>query len=86
MDEADRTNRRPRAVAFHLDHCTDLDVIKGCIEHGWTDVMIDASALPYEDNLSLTMEAVALASASGLGVEAELGRIVGVEGRYYCQR
>ncbi len=66
-------------ISLHLDHCQDLDVIRGCIDYGWTDVMIDASALPFEENLAMSREVVTMAAAAGMGVEAELGRIVGVE-------
>ena len=66
-------------VSFHLDHCHDLDMIRGCIENGWTDVMIDASAKPFDENLALSKQVVDMARAAGVGVEAELGQIVGVE-------
>jgi ketose-bisphosphate aldolase len=66
-------------IALHLDHCKDIAVIRDCIEAGWTDVMIDASHKPFAENLALTREIVALASARGVGVEAELGEIGGVE-------
>ena len=69
----------PVPVAIHLDHCKDLDVISGCIEHGWTSVMIDASAKPVDENLRLTKEVVAMARPRGITVEAEMGAIVGVE-------
>ena len=66
-------------TSLHLDHCLDLDVIRGCIDHGWTDAMVDASALPFDENLAISLEVVTMAAAAGMGVEAELGRIVGVE-------
>lgn len=66
-------------VALHLDHCKDLDVIKGCIAAGWTSVMFDGSALPFEENLAQTRVAYDLATAAGLGLEAELGAIGGTE-------
>ena len=66
-------------VALHVDHCKDVAVIEGCIEHGWTSVMIDASALPYEQNLARSRQVVALAAPRGIAVEAELGEIAGVE-------
>ena len=71
--------RSSTPVAFHLDHCKDLDVIERCIETGWTSVMIDASALPFEENLALSRRVVEMAAPVGVGVEAELGEIVGVE-------
>jgi len=66
-------------VALHLDHCKDLDLIKECIEAGWTSVMIDASARPFEENLSLSRQVVQMARPKNVTVEAELGAIVGVE-------
>ncbi len=66
-------------VAVHLDHCKDLDLIKECIEAGWTSVMIDASARPFEENLALSRQVVQMARPKNITVEAELGAIVGVE-------
>lgn len=66
-------------IAIHLDHCKDLGVIRNCIEHGWTSVMIDASSKPFEQNLALTRQVVEMARPRGITVEAELGAIVGVE-------
>jgi len=66
-------------IALHLDHCKDLDLIKECIESGWTSVMIDASSKPFEENLSLSRRVVEMARPKNVTVEAELGAIVGVE-------
>jgi ketose-bisphosphate aldolase len=66
-------------VALHLDHCKDLDLIQECLDAGWTSVMIDASAKPFEENLALSCRVVAMARPRGVTVEAELGAIVGVE-------
>ena len=66
-------------IALHLDHCKDLDLIRECLEAGWTSVMIDASAKPFEENLALSRQVVALARPRNVTVEAELGAIVGVE-------
>jgi ketose-bisphosphate aldolase len=66
-------------VALHLDHCKDLALIERCIEAGWTSVMIDASSLPFEENLAMTREVVQMARPGGVSVEAELGEIGGVE-------
>ena len=66
-------------IAVHLDHCKDLDLIRECIEAGWTSVMIDASAKPFEENLALSQQVVAMARPKDITVEAELGAIVGVE-------
>lgn len=69
----------PVPVVLHLDHCKDFDVIRTCVETGWTSVMIDASDQPFETNLDLSRQVVAIASAKGVAVEAEIGQILGVE-------
>ena len=66
-------------AALHLDHCKDIEWIRTCIDAGWTSVMIDASAKPFDENLALTRQVVEIARAAGVTVEAEMGRIVGVE-------
>ena len=66
-------------VAIHLDHCKDLDVIRQCIKHGWTSVMIDASAKPFTENLALTQQVAEMAALKDITVDAEMGAIVGVE-------
>jgi fructose-bisphosphate aldolase, class II len=66
-------------VALHLDHCTDLDVLRNCIEAGWTSVMFDGSSLPFEKNVELSGRAYAMTQAAGVGLEAEIGAIGGVE-------
>ena len=67
-------------VALHLDHCTNFQLLIQAIKSGFTSVMIDASHLPFAENLKLTKEVVRVAHAAGVSVEAELGRIRG-EGR-----
>lgn len=66
-------------VALHLDHGNSLELVKQCIAHGFTSVMIDGSELPYEENIHLTKSVVEVAHRAGVVVEAELGRIGGVE-------
>jgi tagatose 1,6-diphosphate aldolase GatY/KbaY len=66
-------------VALHLDHCTDFATIVRCIRAGYTSVMIDASMKSYEENVNHTRKVVELASAVGVNVEAELGKVGGVE-------
>ncbi|BFH17143.1 class II fructose-bisphosphate aldolase family protein [Paenibacillus melissococcoides] len=66
-------------IALHLDHCTDYDLIVRCIRAGYTSVMIDASMHPYDDNVRMTQEVVRVARAAGVNVEAELGKVGGVE-------
>ena len=66
-------------VALHLDHGKDQKMIERCVETGWTSVMIDASDLPFEENLASSRRIVEIAKEVGVGVEAELGEIRGVE-------
>jgi ketose-bisphosphate aldolase len=66
-------------VAIHLDHCKDVDFIGKCIDAGWTSVMIDASSLPFEENLATSRKVLDMAHPKGISVEAELGEIGGVE-------
>ena len=66
-------------VVLHLDHGPDFDLCKACIDGGFTSVMIDGSHLPYEENIAVTRKVVEYAHAKGVWVEAELGRIEGVE-------
>ncbi|MDF1534476.1 MAG: class II fructose-1,6-bisphosphate aldolase [Methanosarcinaceae archaeon] len=66
-------------VTLHLDHGTDFNVILQCIRHGFTSVMIDGSHLPFAENIALTKRVVEVAHPCGVSVEAELGRLVGVE-------
>lgn len=66
-------------VALHLDHCGDADVIRRCIDAGWTSVMFDGSALPFAENKSQSEAIYALTEAAGVGLEAEIGAIGGVE-------
>ncbi len=65
----------PVPVALHLDQGGDFEAVMDCIRCGFTDVMLDASAQPYEDNAALTIKVVDAAHAVGMGVEAELGHV-----------
>ncbi len=60
---------------LHLDHATDLALIRRCIEAGYDSVMIDASDQDWETNVSRTRQVVALAHPAGVAVEAELGYV-----------
>ena len=66
-------------VALHLDHGTTYETIMKCIASGWTSVMIDASKYDLNTNIELTKEVVKVAHACGVSVEAELGKLSGVE-------
>ena len=63
-------------VCVHLDHGTSLDMVYKAMSVGFTSVMIDASALPYEENLRVTKQITEAAHAMNISVEAELGRLV----------
>ncbi|HNR63236.1 MAG TPA: class II fructose-1,6-bisphosphate aldolase [Thermotogota bacterium] len=66
-------------VALHLDHGKEFKYVMACIKAGFGSVMIDASALPYEENLKETLRIVEIAHAVGVSVEAELGTLKGIE-------
>ncbi len=67
-------------VAVHLDHATDLDLVREAVELGIGSVMYDASALPYGENLRATADVAAWCHAHGAWVEAELGEVGGKDG------
>lgn len=67
-------------VCLHFDHGTDFNKIKAAIDGGFTSVMYDGSALPYEENIKNTKIVSELAHAKGVSVEAELGHVGGAEG------
>ncbi len=66
-------------VAIHLDHGSSFDACKAAIDAGFTSVMIDASQHPLEENIRITKEVVDYAHERGVVVEAELGRLAGIE-------
>ena len=66
-------------IALHLDHGDCFDLCKSCIENGFTSVMIDASAYPFAENIKITKQVVEYAHDHGVVVEAELGKLAGVE-------
>ena len=66
-------------LVLHLDHCTDMALLKRCVDNGFTSVMIDASSKEYQENVDLTAEAVEYAAKYGCSVEAELGHVGGQE-------
>ncbi len=74
--EADRASV---PVALHLDHCENYDDVVAAMKVGYSSVMIDASKIPYEDNVALTARVVEAAKAFGATVEAELGTVGGKE-------
>lgn len=66
-------------IALHLDHGKSAEICKSCVDNGFTSVMIDASALAFEENIAVTKEVVDYAHAKGVVVESELGAIAGIE-------
>lgn len=66
-------------VCWNLDHGKTFEDCKAAVDNGFTNVMIDASSLPYEENIALTKQVVEYAHAHGVTVEAELGTLQGVE-------
>ena len=66
-------------IALHLDHGDSLELCKSCIELGFSSVMIDGSALPYDENVALTRKVVDYAHQFDVTVEGELGVLAGIE-------
>ena len=71
--------RMTAPVALHLDHGATIEDAAKCIEGGFTSVMIDASHFPLEENIRITKEVVRMAHPKNIAVEAELGRLGGIE-------
>lgn len=69
----------PQPIALHLDHGDSFELCKSCIDGGFTSVMIDGSHLSYEENVALSKKVVEYAHPRNVTVEAELGRLAGVE-------
>ena len=66
-------------IAIHLDHGPDFETCKMCIDNGFTSVMIDGSKYDFEENVALTKKVVDYAHSHGVVVEAELGKLAGIE-------
>ena len=66
-------------IALHLDHGPDFETCKSCIDGGFSSVMFDGSHLPFEENIEQTRRVVEYAHKYNVTVEAELGRLAGVE-------
>ncbi|HIX65165.1 MAG TPA: class II fructose-1,6-bisphosphate aldolase [Candidatus Anaerotruncus excrementipullorum] len=66
-------------IALHLDHGADFEICKSCIDGGFTSVMIDGSSRPFEENIAETRKVVEYAHDHGVVVEAELGKLAGIE-------
>lgn len=66
-------------IALHLDHGPDFETCKMCIDAGFTSVMIDGSKYDFEENIAITKQVVEYAHSKGVVVEAELGKLAGIE-------
>lgn len=66
-------------IVLHLDHGETFELCKQCVDEGYTSVMIDGSKHPFEENVALTKRVVEYAHDRGAVVEAELGKLAGVE-------
>lgn len=66
-------------IVLHLDHGDDFEICKSCIDSGFSSVMIDGSRFRFEENIKLTKRVVDYAHSKGVVVEAELGKLAGVE-------
>ena len=66
-------------ICLHLDHGEDFEICKKCVDDGFTSVMIDGSRFPLEENIALTRQVVEYAHSKGVVVEAELGKLAGIE-------
>ncbi|MEZ0575271.1 class II fructose-1,6-bisphosphate aldolase [Halodesulfovibrio aestuarii] len=66
-------------LALHLDHGQDFEICKQCIDGGFSSVMYDGSHLDFEENIAVTKQVVEYAHERGVVVEAELGRLAGIE-------
>jgi fructose-bisphosphate aldolase class II len=66
-------------ICLHLDHGEDFEICKQCVDDGFSSVMIDGSKYPFEENIALTKRVVEYAHSKGVVVEAELGKLAGVE-------
>lgn len=66
-------------ICLHLDHGDSFELCKDCIDNGFTSVMIDGSHHSFEENIALTKRVVEYAHDHGVVVEAELGRLAGIE-------
>ncbi|PIE33157.1 fructose-1,6-bisphosphate aldolase, class II [candidate division KSB3 bacterium] len=66
-------------IVLHLDHGDSFEMCKACVDDGFTSVMIDASSQPFEKNIEITKQVVEYAHSKGVVVEAELGKLAGIE-------
>lgn len=77
--ECNKLSGKDIPMVLHLDHGPDFETCKACIDSGFTSVMIDASKYSFEENVAITKKVVEYAHERGVVVEAELGKLAGVE-------
>ena len=77
VEAAEETSGLP--IVLHLDHGDSFELCKSCIDNGFTSVMIDASKLPFEENIAITKQVVNYAHDRNVTVEAELGKLAGID-------
>ena len=77
--ECNKQSGKDIPVVLHLDHGPDFETCKDCIDGGFTSVMIDGSKYSFEENVALTKKVVDYAHERGVVVEAELGKLAGIE-------
>ena len=73
-------------IAMHLDHGEDFETAVKCVNAGFSSVMIDGSFLSFDENVAVTKRVVAVAHPKGVSVEAELGKLAGVEERSVAEK
>jgi fructose-bisphosphate aldolase class II len=76
----------PVPIAIHLDHGDSFETAAKCVEAGFSSVMIDGSFLDFDDNVAVTKRVVSVAHPKGVSVEAELGKLAGVEERSVAEK
>jgi fructose-bisphosphate aldolase class II len=76
----------PVPIAMHLDHGDSFETAVKCIDAGFTSVMIDGSFLSFDENVAVTKRVVSVAHPKGVSVEAELGKLAGVEERSVAEK
>ena len=79
MVEAANLEHPEVPIALHLDHGSDFETCKMCIDNGFTSVMYDGSKYDFEENVKVTKQVVDYAHKHGVVVEAELGKLAGIE-------
>ena len=72
-------NKTNLPIVLHFDHGFTPSLVKEAMDNGFTSVMIDGSSLPFDENVEITKEIVALAHSKGITVEAEIGHVGGGE-------